>query len=86
MEHNAIESPFFKIPGQLEQIPKDVPVVFYQLFLNSDDHKQWGSNLSKDLREKYRVYTLLVQYNRGGNDLIAFMQKDLKLAHRVLIQ
>lgn len=81
----ATESPFSKIPSQLEQIPEDTPIVFISYSWDSDEHKQWVSDLSKDLREKFRVYTLLDQYNRGGDDLITFMQKGLKRADRVLI-
>ena len=81
----ATESPFSKIPSQLEQIPEDTPIVFISYSWDSDEHKQWVSDLSRDLREKFRVYTLLDQYNRGGDDLITFMQKGLKRADRVLI-
>lgn len=81
----ATKSPFSKIPSQLEQIPEDMPIVFISYSWDSDEHKQWVSDLSKDLREKFRVYTLLDQYNRGGDDLIIFMQKGLKRADRVLI-
>lgn len=81
----GIESPFSKIPSQLDQIPEGVPVVFISYSWDSDEHKQWVANLSKDLREKFCVYTLLDQYNHGGDDLITFMRKGLKQAHRVLI-
>lgn len=57
----ATESPFPKIPSQLEQIPEDTPIVFISYSWDSDEHKQWVSDLSKDLREKFRVYTLLDQ-------------------------
>lgn len=81
----TIESPFSTIPSQLDQIPENIPIVFISYSWDSDEHKQWVSNLSKDLRERFRVYTLLDQYNRGGDDLITFMQKGLKKADRVLI-
>lgn len=81
----STESPFSKIPSQLEHIPMDTPVVFISYSWDSDEHKQWVSNLSKDLREKFRVYTLLDQYNCGGDDLITFMKKGLTKADRVLI-
>lgn len=85
MANMAEESPFSKIPNQLEQIPEDTPVVFISYSWDSDEHKKWVADLSKDLREKFRIYTLLDQYNRGGDDLITFMHKGLKQAHRVLI-
>ena len=79
------ESPFSKIPSQLDNIPKDVPVVFISYSWDSQEHKDWVLQLSKDLREKFRVYTLLDQYNRGGEDIVSFMQNGLKRADRVLI-
>lgn len=79
------ESPFSKIPSQLDNIPSDVPVVFISYSWDSTEHKDWVLRLSKNLREAYRVYTLLDQYNRGGEDLISFMQNGLKKADRVLI-
>ena len=51
----ATESPFSKIPSQLKQIPEDTPIVFISYSWDSDEHKQWVSDLSKDLREKFRV-------------------------------
>lgn len=81
----SVESPFSKIPNQLENIPKDRPVVFISYSWDSEEHQSWVSNLSKDLREKYGVYTLLDKYNGGGSDLITFMQKGLKRADKVLI-
>lgn len=81
----AEESPFSKIPSQLNQIPEGVPVVFISYSWDNESHKQWVVDLSKDLREKFRIYTLLDCYNRGGDDLITFMQKGLKRADRVLI-
>ena len=81
----ATESPFSKIPSQLDQIPNDIPVVFISYSWDNDEHIQWVGNLSRDLREKYRIYTLLDQYNRGGDDLITFMTKGLERADRVLI-
>ena len=76
----ATESPFSKIPSQLDQIPNDIPVVFISYSWDNDEHIQWVGNLSRDLREKYRIYTLLDQYNRGGDDLITFMTKGLERA------
>lgn len=81
----ASNSPFDKVPSQLDQIPENVPVVFISYSWDSELHKQWVLNLSKDLREKYRVFTLLDQYNRGGADFVTFMTDGLKKAHRVLI-
>lgn len=74
----AEESPFSKIPSQLNQIPEGVPVVFISYSWDNESHKQWVVDLSKDLREKFRIYTLLDRYNCGGDDLITFMQKGLK--------
>lgn len=81
----SIESPFSKIPNQLDQIPEGTPVVFISYSWDSEEHKNWVAQLSKDLREKFRVYTLLDRYNRGGDDLITFMRKGLDKADRVLI-
>lgn len=79
------ESPFSKMPNQLGQIPEGVPVVFISYSWDSEPHKQWVLDLSKDLREKFRVYTLLDRYNHGGDDLPTFMLKGLKRADRVII-
>lgn len=79
------KSPFADIKSQLDTIPDNVPVVFISYSWDSKRHKDWVLNLSKDLRERYRVYTLLDRYNRGGDDLITFMKKGLQRAHRVLI-
>lgn len=81
----AEESPFSKIASQLDNIPEGVPVVFISYSWDNETHKQWVFDLSKDLREKFRVYTLLDRYNCGGDDIITFMMKGLKLADRVLI-
>lgn len=81
----AEESPFNKIPNQLDHIPEGVPVVFISYSWDSEQHKQWVLELSKDLREKFRVYTLLDRYNHGGDDLPTFMLKGLDRADRVLI-
>ena len=81
----AEESPFSRMPSQLDQIPEGVPVVFISYSWDNEAHKQWVLALSRDLREKFRVYTLLDRYNCGGDDLITFMQKGLKRADRVLI-
>ena len=69
----------------MEQIPENAPVVFISYSWDSEEHKKWVLDLSADLREKFRVYTLLDQYNRGGQDLITFMKKGLEKADRVLI-
>lgn len=79
------KSPFAGIKSQLDTIPDKVPVVFISYSWDSELHKDWVLNLSKDLREKYRVYTLLDRYNCGGDDLITFMKKGLQRADRVLI-
>ena len=79
------KSPFAGTKSQLETIPEGVPVVFISYSWDSELHKEWVLNLSKDLRERYRVYTLLDRYNCGGDDLITFMQKGLKRADRVLL-
>lgn len=78
-------SPFSNIPSQLEQIPDDVPVVFVSYSWDSQGHQEWVLRLSADLREKYRVYTLLDKYNRGGQELTEFMRNGLRKAHRVII-
>lgn len=79
------ESPFKNNPSQLDLIPKEVPIVFISYSWDSEEHKKWVLDLSADLREKFRVYTLLDQYNRGGQDLITFMKEGLEKADRVLI-
>lgn len=79
------ESPFKNNPSQLDLIPEKVPVVFISYSWDSEEHKKWVLDLSADLRKNYRVYTLLDQYNRGGQDLITFMKKGLEKADRVLI-
>lgn len=80
-----VKSPFSNIPSQLDQIPEDVPVVFVSYSWDSEEHQEWVQRLSADLREKFRVYTLLDKYNRGGQDLLTFMRNGLKKANRVLI-
>lgn len=79
------KSPFAGKNSQLDNIPKGMPIVFISYSWDDEPHKEWVSRLSKDLREKYRVYTLLDQYNRGGEDIITFMRKGLDKADRVLI-
>ena len=59
--------------------------MFISYSWHSNEHRQWVLDLSRDLREKFRVFTLLDQYNCGGDDLITFMQKGLQRADRVLI-
>lgn len=78
------DSPFSKNLGQLDQIPEDRPVVFISYSWDSEEHKQWVASLSRDLRDK-GIYTLLDQYNRGGEDLISFMNIGLQRSSRVLI-
>ena len=56
-------SPFSEIKSQLDTIPEGVPVVFISYSWDSEEHKNWVLMLSKDLREKYRIYTLLDRYN-----------------------
>lgn len=85
MKYMEEKSPFADIKSQLDTIPEGVPVVFISYSWDNEQHKEWVLNLSKDLREKYRVYTLLDRYNRGGDDLVTFMRKGLKKADRVLI-
>lgn len=80
-----MSNPFSEIPSQLDNILENVPVVFISYSWDSPQHKEWVLRLSKDLRETYRVYTLLDRYNRGGEDLITFMQHGLSRADRVLI-
>ena len=79
------QSPFAGTKSQLETIPNGVPVVFISYSWDNEQHKDWVLNLSKDLRERYRVYTFLDRYNCGGDDLITFMRKGLQRADRVLI-
>lgn len=79
------QSPFAGTKSQLDTIPDGVPVVFISYSWDSEFHKDWVLNLSKDLRERYRVYTLLDRYNCGGDDLVTFMTKGLQRADRVLI-
>ncbi len=78
-------SPFAEIKSQLDTIPDGVPVVFISYSWDNEEHKNWVLMLSKDLREKYRIYTLLDRYNLGGEDLTLFMKKGLQRADRVLI-
>ena len=79
------KSPFKHIPSQFDLIPEGVPVVFISYSWDSEEHKDWILKLSADLREKFSIYTLLDQYNRGGQDLITFMRNGLERADRVLI-
>ena len=81
----AEQSLFAGTKSQLETIPNGVPVVFMSYSWDNEQHKEWVLNLSKDLRERYRVYTLLDRYNCGRDDLITFMRKGLQRANRVLI-
>ncbi len=75
---------FPKTPSQLEQMPSDRPIVFISYSWDNEEHKKWVAKLSEDLR-KNGIYTLLDQYNHGGEDLIKFMKSGLEKADRVLI-
>ncbi|MBV4240687.1 toll/interleukin-1 receptor domain-containing protein [Phocaeicola dorei] len=72
-------------PSQFDDLVKDHPVVFISYSWDSEDHKSWVRKLSDDLRTKYAVNTLLDQYNRGGYDLIQFMNKGIEIADRVIL-
>ena len=76
---------FSVIPSQFDNIPEGHPVVFISYSWDSDEHRALVRLLSDHLREKYSVYTLLDQYNRGGYDLITFMTKAVERADRVLL-
>lgn len=78
-------SNFSDIPSQFDDLVKDHPVVFISYSWDSEDHKSWVRKLSDDLRTKYAVNTLLDQYNRGGYDLIQFMNKGIEIADRVIL-
>lgn len=74
------------LTNQLDTLPTDgCPIVFISYAWDDDSHKDWVRKLSDDLRATYGVYTLLDQYNRGGANLINFMQRGIKVSKRVLI-
>lgn len=75
----------FQPKSQFEDIPKDVPVVFISYSWDDDEHMDWVRKLSDELRSKYSVYTLLDKYNSGGANIVEFMDRGLRIAHRVLM-
>lgn len=81
----AVDPSAFQPKSQFENIPQDVPVVFVSYSWDNDEHKDWVRKLSDDLRSKYSVYTLLDQYNSGGANLVEFMDRGMRIAHRVLM-
>lgn len=78
------ECNFPQTSSQFDNIPDNCPVVFISYSWDSEAHKQWVLNLSKDLR-KNGVYTFLDRYCCAGEDLITFMTKGLENANKVLI-
>lgn len=76
---------FAIIPSPFDNLPEDHPVVFISYSWDSEAHKAWVRKLSDDLREKHSIYTLLDQNNRGGYDLISFMNQAVEKADRVLM-
>ncbi len=79
-------SNFSDIPSQFDDLVKDHPVVLISYSWDSEEHKLWVRKLSDDLRTKYAVNTILDQYNRGGYDLIQFMDKGIEIADRVILK
>ena len=74
------------LTNQVDTLPTDGrPIVFISYAWDDDAHKDWVRKLSDDLRAAYGVYTLLDQYNRGGANIINFMQRGIKVSKRVLI-
>lgn len=76
---------YSNVMSQFDNLPDDRPKVFISYSWDSEDHKKWVRKLSDDLRSIYGIYTFLDQYNRGGMDLISFMNKGISLADRVLL-
>lgn len=74
------------LANQLDTLPTDGrPIVFISYARENEAHNDWVRKLSDDLRATYGVYTLLDQYNRGGANLVKFMQRGIKVSKRVLI-
>lgn len=83
---SSADTSMFTPESQFDTIPKNVPIVFISYSWDNDEiHKAWVKKLADDLRSKYAVYTLLDQYNSGGVSLVEFMDRGLRIAHRVLI-
>ena len=75
----------FHPESQFDNIPANVPVVFISYSWDDEDHKAWVKKLADDLRSMYSVYTILDRYNSGGANLVEFMDRGLRIAHRVLM-
>lgn len=76
----------FTPASQFDNIPENVPIVFISYSWDNDEvHMAWVKKLADDLRSKYAVYTLLDQYNSGGASLVEFMDRGLRISHRVLM-
>lgn len=75
----------FQPQSQFNIIPEGVPVVFISYSWDDEEHKKWVKKLSDDLRTKYDIYTLLDQYNFGGQDIVEFINRGLAKADRVLM-
>lgn len=76
---------YSNVISQFDNLPDDRPKVFISYSWDNEDHKKWVRKLSDDLRTVYGICTFLDQYNRGGMDLISFMNKGISLADRVLL-
>ncbi len=85
MNEMNLTKKFANIPSPFDNLPEDHPVVFISYSWDSEAHKAWVRKLSDDLREKHSIYTLLDQNNRGGYDLISFMNQAVEKADRVLM-
>lgn len=81
---NVTASPAKSDCTQFAEIQEGDIVVFISYAWDDDNHKKWVRKLSDDLRSK-GLYTLLDDYNPGGVNLIDFMRKGIKLAHKVLV-
>lgn len=76
---------YSNVISQFDNLLNDRPKVFISYSWDSEEHKKWVRKLADDLRSIYGIYTFLDQYNRGGMDLISFMNKGISLADRVLL-
>ena len=78
-------SDFSNIPSQFDNLDSGHPIVFISYSWDNEDHKTWVRKLADDLRTKYSINVLLDQYNRGGYDLIHFMNHGITISNRVLL-
>lgn len=72
--------------SQLDEISDREYIVFIcYSWWEGEGHKEWVERLSKDLREKYHISTLLDSYQLPGESIPVFIEQGIKRSGNVLI-